>query len=289
MKLASYFLRDVASYGLIVSDGVIDVGQPFREKYPTLKHALDQPEEIAALTSHRSADVSLQEIEFLPPIPDPGRIICIGQNYKSDMVKQGKEFPQYPILFTRFRDSQVGHAQPIIRPLVSKKYDFEGEMAFVIGKSGRHIKVDDALNFVSGYSCYNDGSVRDYQRHTSQDTPGKNFWHSGSFGPWLTTADEIPVPEDMVVTTHVNDVLLQRGEISDLLFGVADIITYLSSIFPLQPGDIVATGTAASPFGCGALQEPPVWLQPGDTVKVTIEQVGTLLNTVEDERNGVLK
>jgi 2-keto-4-pentenoate hydratase/2-oxohepta-3-ene-1,7-dioic acid hydratase in catechol pathway len=219
-------------------------------------------------------------VTFDPVIPDAGKIFCIGMNYRAHIKEMGRQPPDYPTLFVRYADSLVGHGNDIIRPLASKKYDFEGELAVVIGRSARHVKADDALDFVAGYTCFLDGSVRDYQRHTSQFIAGKNFRHSGAVGPWLVTADAIPDPTVMNLETRVNGEVMQSGRISDLCFGIGKLIEYLTTICLLEPGDIIATGT---PSGVGAARDPQRWLETGDRVEVAIDGIGTLANTVADE------
>jgi len=197
------------------------------------------------------------------------------------MKEMGREPPDYPWLFVRFADSQVGHLQPIIRPRASHKYDFEGEFAVIIGKRGRHVPRYDALEFVAGYSCFMDGSLRDFQNHGTQFTPGKNFRHSGSFGPWLVTADEIPDPGALNLETRLNGRVMQSAPLSDLRFGVAELIEYCSTFCELQPGDVISTGT---PGGVGFARTPPVWLQPGDVLEVDVDGIGILRNEVIDEK-----
>ncbi|WP_421838826.1 fumarylacetoacetate hydrolase family protein [Novosphingobium sp.] len=280
MKLASYLLDGAASFGIVEGDAVFDAGPGLRARFGTLKHALGALDELVQGTAGQQATAHLSELTLLPPIPDPGRILCIGRNYRADTLRAGLPIPDYPILFSRFADTQVGHGQPLAFPSVSEQYDWEGELAFVIGKSGRHIPPERAFDHIAGYACYNDGSVRDYQRHTSQDLPGKNFWHSGAFGPWLVTKDEIADPADLVVTSRVNGELMQRGEVADFIFPIPVLVSYLSTIFPLEPGDVIATGT---PLGCGTTRDPKVWLKPGDLVEVEIAGIGTLANRVAEE------
>lgn len=280
MKLASYLLDGTASFGIVEGDAVIDAGPDMRARFGTLKHALGALDELVRGTAGKPPTARLSELTLLPPIPDPGRILCIGRNYRADTLRAGLPIPDYPILFSRFADSQVGHGQPLAFPTVSEQYDWEGELAFVIGKSGRHIPPDRAFDHIAGYACYNDGSVRDYQRHTSQDLPGKNFWHSGAFGPWLVTRDEIVEPAGLIVTSRLNGELMQRGEVADFIFPIPSLVSYLSAIFPLEPGDVIATGT---PLGCGTTRDPKVWLKPGDLVEVEIAGIGKLANRVAKE------
>jgi 2-keto-4-pentenoate hydratase/2-oxohepta-3-ene-1,7-dioic acid hydratase in catechol pathway len=204
----------------------------------------------------------------------------VGLNYRKHIAETGREPPRWPSIFTRCMESLVAHGQPLVRPKVSKQLDFEGELGVIIGKPGRHITAAEALEHVAGYTIVNDGSVRDYQRHTIQFFPGKNFWRSGSIGPWLVTPEELPAPLAMQLTTRLNGKVMQQAFLDELVFGVADLIAYLSDITPLIPGDIIATGT---PGGVGAFREPPVWMQPGDLVEVEISGLGILSNHIVDE------
>ena len=282
MKLISFRHQRRDSYGVVTSDGIVDVGRKLGGSHATLgavlrAGALDAVRDAA---TGESADVSFDDIEYLPPITNPGKIICIGLNYKTHIEETGRPAPEYPILFPRYADSHVGNGQPMVRPKVSEKYDFEGELAFVIGKAGRHVAAADALDYVAGYSCYNDGSIRDYQRHTSQFMPGKTFWHSGAFGPWLVTADEQPDSGAMTLVTRLNGEEMQRAGTDDLLFGVPALIEYMSAIAPLQPGDVISTGTTG---GVGFARKPPVWMKAGDTIEIEISGIGSLVNPIIDE------
>ncbi|MBI09758.1 MAG: 5-carboxymethyl-2-hydroxymuconate isomerase [Rhodospirillaceae bacterium] len=204
----------------------------------------------------------------------------VGLNYATHVAEGGRETPQYPMLFPRYANTQVGHGQAIIRPKASEKLDFEGELAFVVGKAGRHVSKKNAYQHVAGYACYNDGSVRDWQRHTGQFMPGKNFIGTGAFGPWLVTADEIPDPEVMSLVTRLNGEEMQRATIDDLIFGVPELMSYITTFTQLVPGDVIVTGTTG---GVGAYREPPVWMKEGDMVEVEISGVGILRNPITNE------
>lgn len=204
----------------------------------------------------------------------------VGLNYATHIAEGGREPPKYPMLFPRFANSQVGHGQAMTRPKVSENFDFEGEMAFVVGTAGRHVTREDAYKHVAGYSCYNDGSIRDWQRHTTQFMPGKSFMGTGSFGPWLVTTDEIPDPEVMSLVTRLNGVEVQRATIDDLVFGVPELMAYISTFTELVPGDVVVTGTTG---GVGAYRQPPLWMKEGDTVEVEVSGVGVLRNSIVNE------
>ncbi|MDP6437686.1 MAG: fumarylacetoacetate hydrolase family protein [Gammaproteobacteria bacterium] len=279
MKISSIDLEGESVYGYL-DDGVIRVPKPeFLVLYPDLKSVL-AAEAYAELASTDIAEtVSITEAVFEPLIPNPGRIFCVGINFLAHMKEMGREPPDYPWLFTRFADSQVGHGQPMLRPPESEKFDFEGELAVVIGKVTHRVKAADALDYVAGYSCFNDGSIRDYQRHSTQFTAGKNFYHSGSFGPWLVTTDEIPDPTALNLETRLNGEVMQQAPINDLKFDIPALIEYCSIFCRLQPGDVISTGT---PGGVGFARTPPVWLKPGDTIEVEIDGIGVLENPIVD-------
>lgn len=284
MRLLSYLHAGRASYGVVSNGGVVDVAPVAGEVGATLREALERGAlgRIADWTSKQRPSGKLDSIAFLPVVPDPRKIICIGINYRSHVEETGREMPTQPMVFTRYADSQTGHLQPIIRPTVSTKLDFEGELAIIIGRHARHVKADRALDYVAGYSCYNDGSVRDWQRHTAQFTPGKNFPQTGSFGPWLVTIDEIPDPSKLTLTTRLNGEVVQQAKTDDLIFPAAQLIEYCSTFTPLFPGDVIITGTAG---GVGAFRQPPLWMKPGDVVEVEISDIGVLRNTIADEEH----
>ena len=207
------------------------------------------------------------------------RILCVGINYRPHIEEMGREVPEYPVVFVRFPSSLVGDGEAIIKPAVSGQFDFEGELGVVIGKEARHVSRAEALDHVGGYCCFMDGSIRDWQRHTTQFTPGKNFDSSGAIGP-VVSADEIPDPSLLELTTRVNGETMQSAPVSDLVFDVPYLIEYCSTFMTLRPSDVIATGT---PGGVGAARTPPVWLNEGDVVEVEISGIGTLTNPVLDE------
>jgi 2-keto-4-pentenoate hydratase/2-oxohepta-3-ene-1,7-dioic acid hydratase in catechol pathway len=280
MKLASIRLDGKPVWGRVEGDEVIVPDKAFLHANPTLQDAIAGDALGMILEVGESARVAVADAVFDPLIPKPGRIICVGINFKAHMLEMGREPPDYPWLFVRWPDSQVGHGESIIRPTASEKYDYEGELAVVIGKTARHVKAANALDYVAGYTCFMDGSIRDWQNHSSQFTPGKNFKASGSFGPWLVTADEIPDPSVLNLETRLNGKVMQQAPISDLKFDVPALIEYCSTFAELQPGDVISTGT---PGGVGFARKPPVWLQPGDMIEVEIDAIGTLLNPVYAE------
>jgi 2-keto-4-pentenoate hydratase/2-oxohepta-3-ene-1,7-dioic acid hydratase in catechol pathway len=280
MKLASIRLDGKLVWGRVEGDEIIVPDKAFLHAKPTLLDALVDGSLGMLSEVRESARVPVTVAEFDPVIPKPGRVICVGINFKAHMQEMGREPPEYPWLFVRWPDSQVGHGQAIVRPTASEKYDFEGELAIVIGKTARHVKAADALDYVAGYTCFMDGSVRDWQNHSSQFTPGKNFHQSGSFGPWLVTSDEIPDPQVLQLETRLNGEVMQKAPISDLQFDIPALIEYITTFAELQPGDVISTGT---PGGVGFARKPPVWLKPGDVLEVEVDQVGVLRNPVVDE------
>lgn len=279
MRLASFTVAGRDSFGIVEKTGIRDIGAVAGTIWPTLC-ALLADNGIAKAAAMNAPLVAMSEISFLPVIPEAQKIFCVGINYASHIAETGRDTPEKPMLFLRFADSQVGHDQAMIRPHESDKFDFEGELAVVIGREGRRIAASDALDHVAGYTCYNDGSVRDWQRHTSQFTAGKNFPGTGACGPWLVTTDTIPDPAKLNLETRLNGEVMQAAPISDLVFNVPALIAYCSTFTVLRPGDIIITGTTG---GVGLFRDPPVWMKPGDTVEVEIDGIGTLSNQVEVE------
>ncbi|TFV37607.1 FAA hydrolase family protein [Bradyrhizobium frederickii] len=278
MKLLSFIADGRSSFGAVKDNGVVDLGARMTG-CTTLRQLLEtgRVAEATRLVASTAPDHPLERITFLPVIPDPGKIICVGLNYRDHVAETGRTVTEKPALFARFACSQVGHLRPIVKPKVSDDFDYEGELALVIGKQGRHIPPDRALGHVAGYSCYNEGSVRDWQRHTSQFLSGKTFAESGSFGPWLVTADEIPDPSKLSLQTRLNGTVVQDTTTDLLITAIPELIAYISTICPLDPGDVIVTGT---PGGVGAKRTPPLWMRPGDTVEVEISGIGTLRNKV---------
>lgn len=282
MKLVSFTREDRPGFGAVKEDGIIDLGSAFGGRYPDLKAVLAAGAlaEASRLVASREPDFPLSEVTLLPVIPDPGKIWCCGLNYHEHVQETNREVTEQPTFFLRFADSQVGHGQPIVRPKESSQLDYEAEIAVIIGKGGRRIREEDVADHIAGYACYNDGTIRDWQRHTSQWEPGKNFWRTGGFGPWMVTADEIPFGTSMTLITRLNGQEMQRATTEMMIHSIARQIAYVSTVAPLQPGDVIVTGT---PGGVGARRSPAVWMKPGDVVEIEVDRVGVLSNPIADE------
>lgn len=279
MKLLTFTVNGKATYGAVRDHGIVDIGARLGSRYPDIKAVLaaDALPELGSLVESVTADYEAAHIDFLPVIMNPAKIFGIGLNYESHRKETGRDSSSHPVVFTRFADTQVGHRQPLGVPRVSTRLDYEGELAIVIGRGGRAIDKDVAMDHVAGYSCYNDASVRDWQSHTTQFTAGKNFPQTGGFGPYLVTADEIDEVHKLAIRTRLNGEVVQDSNTSRLIFSIPEIIEYVSTFTPLSPGDVIATGT---PGGVGFTRDPQVYLKPGDEVVVDIEKVGTLVNPV---------
>jgi 2-keto-4-pentenoate hydratase/2-oxohepta-3-ene-1,7-dioic acid hydratase in catechol pathway len=280
MKLCSFRAGDKASYGIVSENGIIDLASRFPGA-PTLRSFLAAHSQ-GQLAAHAdaAADYTLDQITFDPVIPDPDKIVCVGLNYHDHVAETGRTVTDNPVLFSRYAGSQVGHLQPLIKPLESDMFDYEGELAVIIGKEGRRISEADALSHVAGYACYNEGSVRDWQRHTHQFLPGKTFAGTGGFGPWMVTADEIPDPAALTLTTRLNGEVVQQSKTDLMITPVPALIAYISTMLPLLPGDVIVAGT---PGGVGAKRTPPLWMRDGDTAEVEITSIGCLTNPVVAE------
>jgi 2-keto-4-pentenoate hydratase/2-oxohepta-3-ene-1,7-dioic acid hydratase in catechol pathway len=281
MKFASFKINGTTSWGLIDGAEAVDLGGLLRDRFPDLKSVISTGAlaEVAAAAA-KAARHPLAKITWLPVIPNPDKILCIGLNYETHRKETGRTEVENPTVFGRFANSQTGHLANIIRPRVSKDLDFEGELAVIIGKPGRYISRKDAWDHVAGYACYNEGSVRDYQRHTHQFTPGKNFPDTGAFGPWMVTPDEAGDLASLRLQTRLNGQVVQDATISQMIFGIPQQIEYCSSFTRLEPGDVIVTGT---PGGVGARRTPPLWMKPGDVVEVEIDRIGLLRNGIADE------
>lgn len=282
MRLASFKTRDRESYGVVDGERIVDIGYRLSSQYATLRLAVAglgvsgiAGAAKASEVWHRAADII-----WMPPITDPLKVICVGLNYRSHVIETGRQPPEKPLLFTRFANSQVGHEAALRHPGISSRYDYEGELAVVIGKRTHRVTPEGALDSVLGYTCFNDGSVRDWQEHSSHFTAGKNFVHSGACGPWIVTADEIPDPARLTLETRVNGERVQSAPISDLVFTIPDLVSYCSMFTELLPGDTIATGT---PGGVGAWRTPKYWLKVGDVVEIDITGIGVLRNQVASD------
>jgi 2-keto-4-pentenoate hydratase/2-oxohepta-3-ene-1,7-dioic acid hydratase in catechol pathway len=277
MKLASYSLSGVERFGAVSGNEIVDFSElGFR----SLRDALDRGVDVWGEQTLSARRVSTREVTWRQPVLDPEKIICVGLNYRTHGSEVGADISDKPSLFVRFRNSLVAHDEPIVRPRNSPMFDYEGELAVVIGRGGRHIPPDRALEHVAGYTCFAENSVRDFQRHSRQATAGKNFERSGSVGPWIVTADEIPDPAKLTLVTRLNGEEVQRASTSDLIFSVPELVAYVSSFTRLEAGDLIATGT---PSGVGSARKPPLWMKAGDVLEVEISDIGCLRNIVVDE------
>ncbi len=281
MRWLSFERDGNVTFGYVTSDGagVVDAGA--RSAYAGLREALEA-DALETLPDQcgDEADVKLEGLVFAPTIPDPKKILCVGLNYKAHQEETGRGGEGVPTIFVRFAAAQVAHNQPMIRPRESNTLDFEGEIAMIIGQGGRRIKRADAMSHVAGFGIYNDGSVREYQRHTSQFTPGKNFHATGGFGPWMMTLDEIGDVTQMEITTRLNGEVMQNAKAELLVHGFEELIEFCSTFVELEPGDVIVTGT---PGGVGVARKPPVFMDHGDLIEIEVTPIGTLSNAVVGE------
>ena len=279
MKLVSFLRADgTASYGASDGTNVFDAGAVLGTDYPDLKSVLSA----GALDRLNGTGEALpmDAVTLLPPIPRPDKVMCIGLNYLPHILESGRPHPEYPSIFTRYPESLVGHGVPIERPRASREFDYEGELAVIIGTAGRHLPADKAMDHVLGFAAANEGSIRDYQNHTTQFWPGKSFERSGAIGPWIATKDEVGDITAQTLMTRVNGNVEQHTPIADLAISIPEIIAYASTVISLRPGDVILTGT---PGGVGRYRKPQLFLEPGMEVEVEITGVGTLRNGVIDE------
>lgn len=274
MRYLSFREGNRDSYGYALNDGVVDLGK--RTGLPDLKTHIAARADVLGHEANAQPDYALSEIRFLPTIPNPAKVLCVAVNYREDGDEPSSP-PAYPLLFTRFATSQTGHNEPLPKPSLSEMFDYEGELAVIIGRPGHRIAEADALDHVAGYTCFNDGSVRDWQKHSSQFTPGKNFARTAGFGPWMVSADECIDPHKLTLETRVNAEPRQRTHTSRMIFSVPWLISYISQFAPLASGDVIVTGT---PKGFGSSLKPPVFLKIGDVIEVEIGGIGTLSNVV---------
>lgn len=282
MKLLSFRIGGEATFGALVNGKAVDLKQALGGKYADLRAALEAGAlaELERAAQAAQDGYSLEQIEFLPVIPNPPKIICVGINYRSHMEETSGEVPPKPMIFIRVANSQLGHNQPLLVPKESTRLDYEGEIAVIIGKAGRRIAKADAWSHIAGYAPYNDGSIRDWQWHSSQWTPGKNFLRTGGFGPWMATRGDIPDNSELHLVTRVNGVEMQRGTSRQLIYGFAELIEYCSQWTELEAGDVIVTGT---PGGVGDKRTPPFYMKEGDVCEIEITEIGTLRHPIKNE------
>jgi len=282
MRFVSFEIDGYTSYGLCSADGVVDLGRRLGATAATLRELLAWPDWQAVARSHAEAeaDHALATLTLLPVIPQPRTIACVGHNYEEHRVETQRDPTEHPSIFFRHPESLKGSGAALVRPRESTQLDYEGELAIVIGLSGRRISQENAWAHIAGVSCFNDGSVRDWQHHTRQFGPGKNFAATAGFGPALVTSDELPDDRVLSLQTRVNDVVVQEARTDQMIFPIPRLVAYISTFMTLMPGDVIVTGT---PGGVGVKRVPPLWLHPGDRVEVEISSVGLLSNSVSQE------
>lgn len=280
MRLSTVKISGRITWGVVEGETFRDAGAILADRYADLKAAITAGLAGVAEAAAKASSFELSELEWLPVIPNPDKILCVGLNYEMHRKETGRAEVDNPTIFGRFANSQTGHLKPILRPKVSTELDYEGELAVIIGKPGRYITRENALGHIAGFACYNDGSVRDYQRHTHQFTPGKNFPETGAFGPWMMTPDELGPLDDLRIQTRLNGQVVQDATFSQMIFDIARQIEYCSSFTQLEAGDVIASGT---PGGVGAKRNPPLWMKPGDVVEVEIDRLGILRNPIVQE------
>ncbi len=280
MRFASFETNGQPTYGVVTEAGQYrPVPADFQSQCADLKAAIAAQALGAAAAAALSggAVLAADQVRLLPVIPNPGKLICVGLNYKSHVAETKRADSDYPSLFLRFNDSLAAHDDVVLRPAFSERFDWEGELAFVIGQGGRHIAKENAFEHIAGYACFNDVSVRDWQKHTHQFTPGKNFPGTAPFGPVLVTRDEVPDVSALTLETRVNGHVVQHASVGDLIFDIPTIVAYVSRFTPLSPGDVIATGT---PGGVGDRREPPLYMKEGDVAEVEITGLGVLRNRI---------
>jgi 2-keto-4-pentenoate hydratase/2-oxohepta-3-ene-1,7-dioic acid hydratase in catechol pathway len=286
MKLVTFRSGETTRLGVLDGDDVIDLNKADPSIPADLRTALKAGIDLVAaarrvVAADNSERTPYASLNLAPLVPEPGKIVCLGHNYYDHAKEGGNLKPVYPLIFFRGASSLIAHEDLVVRPKVSEKLDYEAELVIVIGKRARHVKREQALDYVFGYSCFNDVSVRDYQKRTTQWTIGKNFDGTGAFGPWLVTSDDLPPgAEGLSLRLILNGEVMQQANTSDMIWGVAETIELLTECMTLEPGDVVVMGT---PAGVGWARNPPVWLKEGDRVEVDIERIGRLQNTVRDE------
>jgi 2-keto-4-pentenoate hydratase/2-oxohepta-3-ene-1,7-dioic acid hydratase in catechol pathway len=280
VKLASHRHEGRASWGVVVDDAMVDGKGLLQGRFASLRALLDAGalEELGTESLAGATRIPLTEVDWLPTIPDPEKILCVGLNYRDHAAEVGRELPPHPSVFVRLANTLLPPGGAVVRPSLSVALDFEGELGVVIGRGGRHIARANALSHIAGYTCFNDVSVRDFQKQSV--TAGKNFPATAPMGPWLVTPDSIPDPGRLTLTTRLNGSVVQQAGTDTLIYDIPTIIAYLSQFTPLAPGDVIATGT---PAGVGSGRRPPLWMKPGDVIEVDIDKVGLLRNHVVEE------
>ena len=282
MRFVSFIAHGKETWGLMKDDGAVVVDAGTALSFPNLKSAIANNclEKIGAELTVKPIDIPLEDINYLPVIGNPDKILCVGLNYHDHRLEGGHEEVGEPTIFVRFANAQIGHGEAIIAPMESNTLDFEAELAIIIGKPGRRIPEEQAFDYIAGYSCYNDGSVREYQRHTTQFTAGKNFMATGGFGPWMVTPEELVDLDNVTVESRLNGEVMQHAKVADMIFPIPKLINYISTFTELAPGDVIATGT---PGGVGSRRNPQVWMRPRDVCEIEISGIGILRNPIIGE------
>tara|TARA_B100002051_G_scaffold200699_1_gene190672 strand:+ start:989 stop:1843 length:855 start_codon:yes stop_codon:yes gene_type:complete len=283
MKFVSFSHEQKSKFGIIEKGKILDLtgkilGANTLKQLISNKNGINEAKKYA---SNNQGNINLNKIEFLPVIPDPGKIICVGLNYSEHVKETGKKLEKNPVIFFRVPESQTAHNQPIQKPKVSNNLDYECELAIIMGKSEKHIEPKDAMKHVIGYSCYNECTVRDWQQHTSQFGMGKNFEKTGSFGPHMVLAETIPDYKKLSIQTRLNGEIMQDAKLSQLIFDIPTLISYISKAISWKSGDVLVSGT---PGGVGFKRKPPIFMKEGDKVEVEIQEIGTLTNTIKNEK-----
>ena len=281
MKFVSFLLKGSPKFGVSDGKNITDLTNKISGS-KTLKELISNNgiTDAKKYAKENPGNININEIEFLPLIPNPGKIICVGLNYSDHVNEIGITLEKNPVIFLRVPQSQTAHKQIIQKPKVSNHLDYEGDMAVIMGNAGKHIEPKNALKHIVGYSCYNESTVRDWQQHTKQFTMGKNFEKTGSFGPYMVLAEEISDYKKLTIQTRLNDKVMQEASLSQLIFDIPTLISYISKAMPWQAGDVLVTGT---PGGVGFKRNPPVYMKDGDKIEVEIKNVAILKNTIKDE------
>jgi 2-keto-4-pentenoate hydratase/2-oxohepta-3-ene-1,7-dioic acid hydratase in catechol pathway len=282
MKLISFLRSGSASFGVVVGENVLDLKPLLGSEAADLKTVIEKNlvSRIKDLLASHQPNLKLVDLTLLPVIPNPDKIVCVGLNYHDHVKETGRDLTEKPAIFLRLNDSQVAHGQNMVRPMESHRLDYEGEIAVIIGKGGRRIQESDAWDHIAGYACYNDGSVRDWQNFTTQWIPGKNFFKTGGFGPWMVTSDEIAPGQVMTLTTKLNGQEMQRTTTDMMIHSIPRQLAFISTVIPLKAGDVIVTGT---PGGVGNKRTPQVFMKPGDVVEIEVDAIGVLRNGIEDD------